>query len=134
MTTHAEEKGQRRGGVLLRVDGALAFLPAAAVHGIVAMPPITAVPGRHEPLLGISDVGNSVISVLGLGGAGASHGVLVVARHAGEQVGLAGVEVIGTGHYDVDASAPECVRVDGERVPSLDVGAIYDRAKSAAWG
>ncbi len=126
--------GSTRGGVLLRVDGALAFVPAASVHGIVAMPPITPVPGRHEPLLGIAEVGNAVISVLGLGGTGASHGMLVVAKHAGEQVGLAGVEVIGTGHYDVDASAPDCVRVDGERVPSLDVGAIYDRVKSAAWG
>lgn len=124
----------RRGGVLLRVDGALTFVPAAAVQGIVAMPAITPVPGRHEPLLGIAEVGNSVISVLGLGGLGASRGMLVVAKHAGEQVGLAGALVIGTGHYEVDASAPECVRVDGERVPSLDVGAIYDRVKTAAWG
>lgn len=124
----------RRGGVLLRVDGALAFVPAVNVQSIVAMPPITAVPGRHEPLLGIAQVGNAVIPVLGLGALGGSRGALVVTKHAGESVGLAGAEVVGTGHYEVDASAPDCVRVDGERVPSVDVGSIYDRVRNAAWG
>ncbi|CAN5648069.1 hypothetical protein BH09MYX1_BH09MYX1_46200 [soil metagenome] len=127
-------RGNRRGGVLLRIDGALAFVPAAAVQSIVAMPQITPVPGRHEPLLGIAHVGNAVIPVLGLGGQGSSRGSLVVTKHAGEAVGLAGVEVVSTGHYEIDASAPECVRVEGERVPSIDIGSMYDRVKSAAWG
>jgi hypothetical protein len=132
--TGDDARDGRRGGVLVRVDGALAFLPAAMVQSIVALPAITPVPGRHEPLLGIAQVGNGVIPVLGLGALGASRGALVVTRHGGEAVGLAGIEVVGTGHYDVDGSAPDCVRVGGDRVPSIDVGAIYDRVKRAGWG
>ncbi len=130
----SSELAGRRGGVLLRVDGALAFLPAATVQSIVALPAITPVPGRHEPLLGIAQVGNGVIPVLGLGALGASRGSLVVTKHAGEPVGLAGIEVVGTGHYEIDGSAPDCVRVGGERVPSIDVGAIYEKVKRAGWG
>lgn len=130
--TVTTDRTARRGGVLLRVDGALAFLPAVSVQSIVAMPPITTVPGRRDPLLGIAQVANSVIPVLALGRQGSARGMLVVTRYAGESLGLAGGEIVGTGHYEVDGSAPDCVRVDGERVPSIDVAKMCDAVRGAS--
>ena len=110
--------------MLLRVDGALAFLPAATVQSIVALPAITPVPGRHEPLLGIAQVGNGVIPVLGLGALGASRGSLVVTKHAGEPVGLAGIE---KRELSVLSGGERSVRVDPAGKPSVSHFKVLER-------
>ena len=123
-----------RAGVLLRVDGALAFLPVGAVVRIAEMPAITRVPGAPEAMLGIAHSGGDVVPVLSLGrGGGPPRGALVLCTWLGELFGLAGAEVAQTGSFDVDGSARDCIRVESARVPTLDLASLHVRLRTTAW-
>ena len=103
----------KRGGLLLRVDGELRFVPSSVAVRVVALPPVTRVPGGPASLLGIALHEGAVIPVVALG---PTRGAMVVCEHEGELLGLVGAEVLGAeGH-------------DGE-VPVLDLAGIYARLR-----
>jgi hypothetical protein len=124
----------KRAGVLLRVDGALAFLPVTSVLRIAEMPAITRVPGAPEAMLGIANAGGDVVPVISLAhGGGPPRGALVLCTWLGEPFGIAGAEVVQTGAFEVDGSARDCIRVESARVPTLDLAALHGKLRTTAW-
>ncbi len=125
----------RVGGILLRVGGVLRFVEASVAVRIAAGPRITPVPGGPAELLGVAMHEGTIVSVVSVGSARTE---MIVCQHAGELLGVVGGEVVCTGSFDAATSLPDAVEHDGERVPSLDVAAIYDRvmasARAGRWG
>lgn len=119
----------RRGGIVLRVDGELRFLPASVALRVGPIPRITAVPGAPTELVGIAMHEGVVLPVVAVGSARKD---LVVCQHAGELVGLVGGEVERTGSFDVVPDRPDLVQIDDEHVRPLDVAAAYARVQSSA--
>ena len=126
---------ERRGGVLLRIDGALRFLPASAAVRVVPAPRPSPVPGAPSELLGIALYESVVLPVIAVGPARSE---MAVCQHAGDFVGLVGGEIVETGTFDVVAEHPDLIEYDGERAAPLDVAAIYARVQTAVrptrWG
>lgn len=116
------------GGLLLRAPGGLRFVPANVALRVVPMPPRVRVPGAPSSLLGVSVIDGEAIPVVDYGAEGDA---LLVCTHGGEGVGIANVEVVATGRFEPDG--PDAVRVDGERVPFLDIGALVEHVQSARW-
>jgi CheW-like protein len=125
----------RRGGLLLRIDGALRFLPAEAALRVAPRPRVTPVPGAPPELVGVAMHEGVIVPVLAVGSA---IGEMIVCRHAGELVGLLGAEIVRGGSFDVVTNLPETVDHEGQRVELLDVAGIYARVQSSArpgrWG
>lgn len=119
----------KRGGIVLRIEGELRFVPAAVAMRVGPIPRVTAVPGAPAELVGIAMHEGVVVPVVAVGSARKD---LVVCQHAGELVGIVGGEVERTGMFDVVADRPDLVEVDGARVRPLDVGAAYARVQSSA--
>lgn len=136
----------RSGGEKTGTQGTLAIVPADQVDSIVRLPRITQVVGARLPMLGLAAVDGAVMPVLTLTPEGgrapstvpgarevAAPRVLVVCLHAGERVGLAGLEVVSIGHFDPDPSGPAAARVDGERVPFVDLAALAGELHARPW-
>lgn len=116
-----------RGGVVLRVDGELRFLPATLAAHVAPAPRITAVPGAPPDLLGIAMHEGTIVPVVAIGAARAE---MVVCQHAGELLGLVGGVVVRTGRFEAVEGRADLVQVDGERARQLDVGALYARVQT----
>ncbi len=116
-----------RGGLVLRVDGELRFLPAALAARVAPAPRITAVPGAPPDLLGIAMHEGTIVPVVAIGSARAE---MVVCQHAGELVGLLGGEVVRAGRFEAVEGRADLVQVDDERARQLDVGALYARVQT----
>ncbi|HEY8041942.1 MAG TPA: hypothetical protein VIF15_19200 [Polyangiaceae bacterium] len=119
----------RRGGVVLRIDGTLRFVPAAVAVRVAPAPRVTAVPGGPEELIGVALHEGAIVPVVAVGSA---RGEMVVCQHAGELVGLVGGEVVRTGTFEPVPGLPDLVDVDGEPARPLDVAAIYARVQAGA--
>ncbi len=123
------------GGVLLRVDGALRFVPATVALRIAAPPRVTAVPGTAPALLGVALQEGVVVPVVAIG---PERGEMIVCQYAGELVGIVGGAVVRAGTFTVAAGSPDCVEHEGCTAPALDVAAIYTQVQSSArpgvWG
>jgi chemotaxis signal transduction protein len=117
----------QRGGLVLRVDGELRFVPATVALSVAPSVRVTAVPGAPPDLLGIAMHEGAVVPVVAIG---AARGEMVVCQHAGELVGLVGGEVVRTGRFDSVADRADMVLVDGERVRLLDLTAVYARVQT----
>jgi hypothetical protein len=120
----------KRGGVLLRLDGALHFVPAPVALAITSAPQITRVPGAPATLLGAALHDGEVVPVVAVG---AARQAMLVCAYLGEKVGLVGGQIEGTGLYEVDPAAPGAVRHAGETARTLDVAAIYARIQGEGW-
>jgi hypothetical protein len=120
----------KRGGVLLRLDGALHFVPASVAIAVTPTPQITRVPGAPEGLLGAALHEGEVVPVVAIG---AERGPMLVCSYLGEKVGLFGAHVEASGLYEVDPNVPDAVRHRGEVAPSLDLAAIYARVQGEGW-
>jgi hypothetical protein len=112
--------------VVLRVDGALSFVPASVVLRIAPSPRVTAVPGAPAELLGVATYEGMVIPVIAIG---RQRREMLVCQHAGEVVGLVGAEVLLSGTFDV--AEGEGVRHEGQAVPTVDVSGAYARVQAA---
>jgi hypothetical protein len=125
----------KRGGIVLRVDGALRFVPASVALRVAPSPRVTPVPGGPRDLVGVAMHEGTIVPVVSIGSARAE---MVVCQHAGEPVGLVGAEVVRTGVFEVVPGRPEMVAHEGAQVRPLDVGTIYARVQSGArpgrWG
>ncbi|MBK8212387.1 MAG: chemotaxis protein CheW [Myxococcales bacterium] len=118
-----------------------AFLPTEGVLSVVRMPRVSPVAGARPPMLGVAQVDGAVLPVLApfgeprptsaLPGMRESHArVLVVCLHAGERVGVAGIEVVSVGHFDGDVGS---VRFDGDTVPDLDLPGLVSELHARPW-
>jgi hypothetical protein len=123
------QAGGKRGGVLLRVDGALKFVPASVVLRVAPSPRVTAVPGSPPDLLGVAPFEGFVVPVIAIGPARRE---MVVCQHAGEIVGLLGGEVLRTGHFAMVSGEPDVVEHEGQHAQLVDVAAVYARVQAGA--
>jgi hypothetical protein len=125
----------KRGGILLRVDGALFFLSSSVTLRVAPAPRVTPVPGGPPDLVGVAMNEGTIMPVVSIG---SIHAEMIVCQHAGEPVGLVGAEVVRAGLFAVPPDRPESVDHQGQFVPPLDVTAIYARVQAAArpgrWG
>ena len=127
MTAAMEAK---RGGVLMRLDGVLHFVPASVALAITTVPEIARVPGAPEGLLGAALHDGEVVPVIAIGAARES---MLVCSYFGEKVGLLGAAIVATGLYDVDPAAADTVRHGGETARTLDLAALYARVQGEGW-
>ena len=121
--------GQKRGGVIVRHQGALRFLPASVVVRIAPCPPISRVPGAPAPMLGIAYEGGEIVPVIALDDA--RRGALIVCRYLGEPVGIVGCDVVATGTFEADPSAEGAVIAQGEPARTLDLAATFAKLQGA---
>ncbi len=112
----------KRGGVLVRVQDALWFIPASSAIRVASAPRVTPVPGAPPELLGIALHAGVVLPVIAIGPARAE---MVICRHAGELLGVVGGSVVRSGSFDVSADRPDLIEYLGARVHSLDLQANY---------
>jgi len=116
--------------VLLRLEGALHFVPASVAIAVTAAPQITRVPGAPETLLGAALHEGEVVPVIAIGSARES---MLVCSYLGEKVGFLGAQIESTGLYEVDPASPDAVRHNGETARMLDLAAIYTRVQGEGW-
>ncbi|HEX3770648.1 MAG TPA: chemotaxis protein CheW [Polyangiaceae bacterium] len=119
----------RRGGVLVRVDGALSFVPASIALRIAPPPRVTPVPAAPPELLGIASYEGSIVPVIVIGPARRE---MILCQHAGEIVGLVGGEVVRTGTFDAVPGRVDLVEHEGERAHVIDLPGIYGRVQASA--
>jgi chemotaxis signal transduction protein len=118
---------KKRAGLLIRIDGALFFVPATIALRVAPPPRVTSVPGAPPDLLGIAVSAGAVVPVIAIGGERAE---MVICQHAGELVGVVGGRVVQSGSFDVTSQRPDVVTHEGETAPTLDVPAIYARIQA----
>jgi hypothetical protein len=119
----------KRGGVLLRIDGALHFVPASVALAISPAPPVTRVPGAPEHLLGVALHEGEVVPVIAIG---EERGAMLVCSYLGEKLALTGARIEGTGLYEPETEG-DAVRHGDETARSLDIAALYARVQGEGW-
>lgn len=122
--------GAKRGGVLVRLEGTLWFVPASVAIAVAPSPQVARVPGAPEALLGAALHEGDVVPVISIGPA---RGSMLVCSYLGEKVGLVGGHIEGTGSYEPDPAAADAVRHQGESARTLDLAAIYARIQGEGW-
>jgi hypothetical protein len=125
--------GPKRGGVVVRHEGALRFLPASVVSRVAPRPLISRVPGAPKSMLGIAYTGGEIVPVVSVAEDARADSPLIVCRYLGEPVGIVGCEVVATGTFDADPSAEGAVVADGAPVRSLDLTATFASLQNARW-
>jgi hypothetical protein len=115
--------------VILRIDGALHFVPASVAVSVAPAPQIARVPGAPGALLGVTLHDGDVVPVIAIGGA---REAMLVCSYLGEKVGLMGASIEATGLYDVGPEV-DTVQHRGETARSLDISAIYARVQGDGW-
>ncbi len=128
-------EAHKRGAVLLRVDGALQFIPASIAVHVGPVPRVTALPGSPPELIGVAVHEGTIVPVVSIGAARAE---MVVCQHAGEVLGVVGGQVVRTGVFDIAPGRPEAVVHDGQTAEAVDLTTIYARIQASSrpgrWG
>jgi hypothetical protein len=130
MTAAKAVKAVKRGGVLVRLDGTLWFVPASVAVAVAPPPVIAPVPGAPEPLLGATLHDGDVVPVIAVGEA---REAMLVCSYLGEKLGLVGGRIVGTGSYEPDSEAADAVRHAGESARTLDLASLYARVQGEGW-
>jgi chemotaxis signal transduction protein len=118
----------KRGGLLLRVEKALHFLPASWAVRIAPAPELARVPGAPAELLGVAAYEGVIVPVVAIGD---DRSTMVVCSFSGELLGIVGATVVGAGVFD--AHQEDEVSFLGEPAKTLDLAAIYARLKGGGW-
>jgi hypothetical protein len=118
----------------------LVFLSIEAVQRVAELTCPIQLVGARAPYTGVSLAEGQVVTVLVLGEPralppqprfpGADRAVLC--ECAGERLALKGGEIVATGLFQPDPEG-DGILWEGERVPLLDVGALYAQAEAALW-
>ena len=119
-----------RGGLVMTLEDKRFFLGADVAQKLAPRPQITHLPGSPPGLLGLALHEGAIVPVLDVG---PGRGAMIVCLYRGEHLGVLGADSIVTGVYDRDADGAGVV-FEGEKVPPLDLEALYARVHSAAWG
>jgi len=119
----------RRGGILVRIDGALCFVPASVALRIAPPPRVTPIPAAPPELLGIAPYEGTIVPVIAIGSARRE---MIVCQHAGELVGLVGGEVVRSGTFDTVPGRIDLIEHEGQRAQAIDLPAIYARVQASA--
>jgi hypothetical protein len=120
----------KRGGILLRTEGALWFLPASVVVCVVPLPPILRVAGAPDGVLGIVHEAGEILPVVEIG---PDRTALLVCTYLGEPLGLVGCEIVRAGLFDADPQSPDCLLHEDERAKVFDLSTIYARLQTTSW-
>lgn len=129
---------ERRGGVVFRVDGELAFLPASIAIKILPVPEMARVPGGPRELRGVALVEGNMIPVVdvneepGKRPSSSPNGAMLLCVAFGERIGLVGIDVVATGLFDA-ADAPGAVRLNQDTARAFDVGRVIARVRQGRW-
>jgi hypothetical protein len=105
----------RRSGIVVQSAQRRYFVPAEIAKELISEPTVTPVPGAD---FGMALVSGQVVVVVALG---KSSGSLLVCEVEGEILAVAGVLPQRSGFFE---ATPGGVRIDGELVADLDVGAM----------
>jgi hypothetical protein len=114
-----------RGGLVMRSDQGLRFIPAEVAQNLVPEPEVSDVPGTG---VGMALVGGEVLPVLPLG---SSAGAVVVCEVQGERIAFSGLAPEAAGFFE---ALPGGVRVGNELVPELDLGEIRTNVEKRLQG
>lgn len=109
---------ERVGGVLVQRAGQLEFVPEHVLRRIVPRPVVSRVPGTE---LGLALIAGRVVSVISVAPDDRTDGVLLLCTVGDEVVALSGLGVVFSGLFESDSGV---VSWEGQRVPTLDVGAL----------
>jgi len=120
----------KRGGLLLRTDDGLRFLPASLVTSLARLPPILRVAGAPEGVLGIVHENGEIMPVVAIG---PERSVLMVCSYLGEPIGLVGAQIVRAGLFEPDPITPEALMYEGELARPFDLSAIYTRLQTSTW-
>ena len=130
----------RRGGLLLRVDGTLVFVPASTALRIAPKPEVVRVAGAPAELLGVTVDEGEILPVVAIG---SEIGPMVVCVCASELLGIVGGSILGAGIFPVEETSDENglsstdplgrVSFGGEKARSLDIARIFARLQGGAW-
>jgi hypothetical protein len=112
-------------GVVVRVAGALRFVPGQVAHKMVYMTAVSRVPGT---IIGMALVGGQVVSVIDLGPAS---GQLLVCELDGELVAFAGIHALAAGWYE--AAEGGGIRFEDQHIPELDLVGEMRRVEQQLW-
>jgi hypothetical protein len=112
----------RRGGVVLRVGGALRFVPAAAAVRIAPAPEATRVPGAPAELIGIALNEGVILPVVAIG---PGRREMLVCQHGSDLLGLVGGEVVHAGIFEPAGDGTGGVICAGEIAEVLDIASAY---------
>jgi hypothetical protein len=110
----------RAAGLLVTLAGLRRFIPASSALQVLPRPVVSRVPGSE---LCITLCAGRVIAVIELG---TDASELIVCELDGEIVALSGLSVVRAGFFEADGPG---VRVDGEQIPPLDLGAELERTE-----
>ena len=125
-------KEAKRGGLLVRAEEALRFLPASVTVKVAPLPEVARVPGAPAELLGIALLDGAILPIVAIGAEAAEATSVIVCSYLGEEIGLVGLSVLETGHFEVDPDGVS-VRYRGEHARALDLAPIYARLQSGPW-
>jgi hypothetical protein len=117
------------GGLLMRIDGTLVYLPAAVALKLAPVPQIARVPGAPRELLGVALHGGEILPILSVGGARES---MVVCTYAGALLGIVGGHVVGTGMFDI-AEDGASASYKGETAIAFDLADLCAQVQTASW-
>jgi hypothetical protein len=118
------------GGILIRVDGTLVYLPPAVALKLAPVPQIARVPGAPRELRGIALHGGEILPILAVGSARES---MVVCTYAGALLGIVGGHVVGTGMFDVAEDGVSASH-EGETAVAFDLAGLCEQMQTDSWG
>ncbi len=126
---------ERQGGLLLRVGGALRFVPATVALRVAPPPRLTRVPGAPPEFAGIAMHEGFVVPVVAVG---SETGNMIVCQHGGELVAVVGAEIVSTGSFGITTDGTGRVEHEGCAVEPFDLATVYAYVQSGArrggWG
>ncbi len=145
----------RRGGVLVRIDGTPAFVPATVAVKVAERPKIARLAGAPADLLGIALFEGALIPIITVVAESAhaappslASPALLVCQCGGERIGLVGLDIVASGTFacarlDLGVDVPDNVADggsddltdvlldDGTIVKTFDVAELYARLQGA---
>ncbi len=126
---------EKRGALVLRIDGALRFVSAAVALRVAPPPRVTPVPGAPPELVGIAMHEGTVVPVVAVG---PELGRMIVCQYGGEQLGIVGAEIVCTGLFDLAGEGADRILHEGQAVERLELDRLYASvqvgARRGRWG
>ena len=122
------------GGIVFRAGEELAFLPATIAIKVMPLPEVARVPGAPEAILGVTlvDGGTMPVVCAAVPWSRPRSGAIpmLVLAFSGERIGLVGIDVLATGHFEATA---EGVMHEGNPARPFDVAALVARFAGGRW-